>query len=73
MMSQQGGDVIDEIGRVVDQMITMAGPEQVLQFLSSAVQGGGAEPQPQTVPPPQGGAMPAPMPGRGMMGRKIPN
>ena len=51
-MAPQGGEVIGQIGQVVQQMIAMAGPEQVLQFLTSAMQSAG---QPEM--PPQGGQM----------------
>lgn len=52
-MAPEGGEALGQIGQVIQQMIAIAGPEQVLQFLTSAMQSAS---QPEM--PPQGAPMP---------------
>jgi len=49
--------IFDQIGMIIDQMIAQAGPEAVLQMLSSAMGG----PQQEQPMPQQGGPMMDPM------------
>jgi len=71
--------IADEILSALQQLLEATGPEWTLEFLNAGLeqagQGGGEMP-PEVMSEGGPGAMPPPgppMPGRGMMGRKIPN
>ena len=65
--------------QLLGELVTAAGPEwtlAALEALLEEVQAGGGEMPPEVMSEGGPGAMPPPgppMPGRGMMGRKIPN
>jgi len=50
---QQDEAIYDEIGMIIDQIIAHAGPEAVLQILSSAMGGQQEPPMPEQMPPMQ--------------------
>jgi hypothetical protein len=63
---QGGGDIFDEMGAILLQLVELAGPEWVMEFLQAGIQeaqnaggdqGGMAPPQPM-----QGGGPPKPPP-----------
>jgi hypothetical protein len=65
---QGGGDIFDEMGAILMQLVEMAGPEWVMAFLQAGMQeaqsaGGDQPPQPEMMSPGGPQAMP-PMAGR---------
>ena len=67
---QGGGDIFDEMGALLMQMVEMAGPEWVMAFLQAGMEeamqgGGGGEMSPQPGAP----QMMAPMGGGRTVGR----
>ena len=72
---QGGGDIFDAMGALLMQMVEMAGPEWVMEFLQAGMQeamqgaeGGGMPPQNQVMSPGGPQAM-APMGGGRTVGR----
>lgn len=63
MPPEQGGDIYGEIGMLLEQMVQMAGPEAVLQFLQQAMGGQPQQPAPEVMS--RGGpqSMPSQRPG----------
>lgn len=60
---QGGGDIFDEMGTILSQLVELAGPEWVMAFLQAGMQeaqaGGGEQMQEPPMPMP---SMPAPQP-----------
>jgi hypothetical protein len=68
-MQEQGGEIMDQLGMAVQELVQMIGPEQmmsILQEVAAEIQQGGQEQPPM---PPQGGA---PMPQQMQPGTMAP-